>query len=79
MGGSGDEYSYSETNPDGWQSDIWVSYLVVLDTEVHTIEITYLQFIILIFLKKYLYNTNRVQHYMKVFLETRNQTMLESI
>ena len=45
MGGSGDEYSYSETNPDGWQSDIWVSYLVVLDTEVNTIEITYLQFI----------------------------------
>lgn len=78
MGGSGDEYSYSETNPDGWQSDIWVSYLVVLDTEVNTIEITYLQFIS-IFLKKYLYNTNRVQHYMKVFLETRNQTMLESI
>ena len=78
MGGSGDEYSYSETNPDGWQSDIWVSYLVVLDTEVNTIEITYLQFIS-IFIKKYLYNTNRVQHYMKVFLETRNQTMLESI
>ena len=78
MGGSGDEYSYSETNPDGWQSDIWVSYLVVLDTEVITIEITYLQFIS-IFLKKYLYNTNRVQHYMKVFMETRNQTMLESI
>ena len=78
MGGSGDEYSYSETNPDGWQSDIWVSYLVVLDTEVNTIEITYLPFIS-IFLKKYLYNTNRVQHYMKVFLETRNQTMLESI
>ena len=50
MGGSGDEYSYSETNPDGWQSDIWVSYLVVLDTEVITIEITYLQFIS-IFLK----------------------------
>lgn len=50
MGGSGDEYSYSETNPDGWQSDIWVSYLVVLDTEVNTIEITYLQFIS-IFLK----------------------------
>ena len=51
MGGSGDEYSYSETNPDGWQSDIWVSYLVVLDTEVNTIEITYIQFIS-IFLKK---------------------------
>ena len=78
MGGSGDEYSYSETNPDGWSSDVWVSYLVVLDTEVNTIEITYIQFIS-IFLKKYLYNTNRVQHYMKVFLETRNQTMLESI
>ena len=78
MGGSGDEYSYSETNPDGWQSDIWVSYLVVLDTEVNTIEITYLQFIS-IFLKKISLYTNRVQHYMKVFLETRNQTMLESI
>jgi len=37
MGGSGDEYSYSETNPDGWQSDIWVSYLVVLDTEGSTL------------------------------------------
>ena len=34
LGGSGDEYSYSETNPDGWSSDIWVSYLVVLDTKV---------------------------------------------
>ena len=34
MGGSGDEYSYSETNPDGWSSDVWVSYLVVLDKEV---------------------------------------------
>ena len=40
MGGSGDEYSYSETNPDGWQSDIWVSYLVVLDTEVLKFEVT---------------------------------------
>ena len=35
LGGSGDEYSYSETNPNtGWSSDIWVSYLVVLDMEV---------------------------------------------
>ena len=28
LGGSGDEYSYSETNSDGWNSDVWVSYLV---------------------------------------------------
>ena len=34
LGGSGDEYAYSETNADGWSSDIWVSYLVVVDTEV---------------------------------------------
>ena len=35
LGGSGDEYSYSETDPNtGWSSDIWVSYLVVLDVEV---------------------------------------------
>jgi len=37
MGGSGDEYSYSETNPDGWSSDVWVSYLVVLDKEGSTL------------------------------------------
>jgi len=29
LGGSGDEYSYSATNSNG-QSDIWVSYLVVV-------------------------------------------------
>ena len=34
LGGSGDEYDYSETNSDGWSSDVWVSYLVVLDTQV---------------------------------------------
>ena len=34
LGGSGDEYAYSESNADGWSSDIWVSYLVVVDTEV---------------------------------------------
>lgn len=33
LGGSGDEYPYSETHPDGWSSDVWVSYMVVLDTE----------------------------------------------
>ena len=32
IGGSGDEYSYSETDPNtNWSSDIWVSYLVVVD------------------------------------------------
>jgi len=30
LGGSGDEYSYSATNADGWSSDVWVSYLVVV-------------------------------------------------
>ena len=35
IGGSGDEYTYSETDSvTGWKSDIWVSYLVILDTEV---------------------------------------------
>jgi len=37
LGGSGDEYAYSETNADGWSSDIWVSYLVVVDTEGNTL------------------------------------------
>jgi len=33
LGGSGDEYPYSSTNTTtGWMSDVWVSYLVVLDT-----------------------------------------------
>ena len=31
LGGSGDEYSYSETNSDGWNSDTSVSYLVGVD------------------------------------------------
>ena len=35
LGGSGDEYSYS-ASCNGWSSDIWVSYLVVLDTAVNT-------------------------------------------
>ena len=35
LGGSGDEYSYSSTDSvTGWQSDVWVSYLVVLDPQV---------------------------------------------
>jgi len=34
LGGSGDEYSYTATDSTtGWKSDIWVSYLVLLDTE----------------------------------------------
>ena len=33
LGGSGDEYSYSKSC-NGWWSDIWVAYLVVLDTAV---------------------------------------------
>ena len=37
LGGSGDEYSYSATNADGWQSDIWVSYLVVVDPQGNTL------------------------------------------
>ena len=37
LGGSGDEYSYSATNANGWSSDVWVSYLVVLDTQVSVI------------------------------------------
>ena len=34
LGGSGDEYPYSKSC-NGWSSDIWVSYLVVLDTAVN--------------------------------------------
>ena len=34
LGGSGDEYLFSNTC-NGWSSDIWVSYLVVLDTAVN--------------------------------------------
>ena len=34
LGGSGDEYLFSNTC-NGWSSDIWVSYLVVLDTAVY--------------------------------------------
>jgi len=37
LGGSGDEYSYTATNADGWQSDIWVSYLVVVDPQGNTL------------------------------------------
>ena len=33
LGGSGDEYSYSETHPDGWSSDVWVSYMVVVNPQ----------------------------------------------
>merc|ERR1712203_1026568 len=32
LGGSGDEYEYSAVNStSGWDSDTWVSYLIVLD------------------------------------------------
>jgi len=37
LGGSGDEYAYSATNADGWSSDIWVSYLVVVDPQGNTL------------------------------------------
>ena len=37
LGGSGDEYNYTATNADGWQSDIWVSYLVVVDPQGNTL------------------------------------------
>merc|ERR1711892_581165 len=38
LGGSGDEYSYTATNATtGWQSDVWVSYLVVVDTQGNTL------------------------------------------
>ena len=37
LGGSGDEYTYSATNADGWQSDIWVSYLIVVDPKGNTL------------------------------------------
>jgi len=38
LGGSGDEYPYSATNSTtGEQSDVWVSYLVVLDTNGNTL------------------------------------------
>merc|ERR1711963_784716 len=37
LGGSGDEYAYSATNADGWQSDVWVSYLVVVDPQGNTL------------------------------------------
>jgi len=34
LGGSGDEYSYTATNSvTGWKSDVWVSYLVVVDKQ----------------------------------------------
>lgn len=31
LGGSGDEYPYSADNAQGWSSDVWVSYLVVVE------------------------------------------------
>ena len=35
LGGSGDEYPYSAKNrTTGWWSDVWVSYLVTVDTNV---------------------------------------------
>merc|ERR1719150_1429274 len=37
IGGSGDEYDYEETNADGWSSDTWVSYLVVISPSGETI------------------------------------------
>jgi len=38
LGGSGDEYTYTATNATtGWQSDVWVSYLVVVDTQGNTL------------------------------------------
>ena len=38
LGGSGDEYSYSATDSaTGWQSDVWVSYLVAVHTNVRFI------------------------------------------
>ena len=36
LGGSGDEYPYSKCHADGWCSDHWVSYLVVLNTAGQT-------------------------------------------
>ena len=38
LGGSGDEYPFSN-NCYGWSSDIWVSYLVVLNTAVNKISV----------------------------------------
>ena len=35
LGGSGDEYEYSATKPNGWTSDEWVSYLVVVNPKVN--------------------------------------------
>merc|ERR1712002_88149 len=37
IGGSGDEYAYSECNEDGWCSDIWVSALVVISPSGETL------------------------------------------
>ena len=34
LGGSGDEYPYSADNAQGWSSDVWVSYLVVVEPNV---------------------------------------------
>merc|ERR1711874_68809 len=32
-----DEYDYEETNADGWSSDTWVSYLVVISPSGETV------------------------------------------
>jgi len=37
LGGSGDEYPYSAENSEGWSSDIWVSYLVVVSPSGETL------------------------------------------
>merc|ERR1712194_761785 len=37
LGGSGDEYTYSATNSAGDSSDVWVSYLVVVDPQGNTL------------------------------------------
>ena len=40
LGGSGDEYEYSAVDSTtGWDSDTWVSYLVVLDTKVRILNL----------------------------------------
>ena len=43
LGGSGDEYSYTATNANGDKSDIWVSYLVVADPQVHFCDLQFIQ------------------------------------
>ena len=76
IGGSGDEYTYSETDSvTGWKSDIWVSYLVILDTEVSQF-LFYIDF----FLKKIMtLILNRAINCMKMSMVIREPTMLGSI